>query len=284
MGYFCNNPKHSEEAFALPRMPRIKTVLTIFLKPPEGALALEKAYELNINKNMHLQYISPRVRQPLPPTLFYQNTPQAHDVPVDRALWHNGVDNFPQDLCDKVQKLMHEEALKFGLSLRLTDTGFALFTTKARSDGDVLCDVTGLWYSTEVILKQVLSQCGNKAMLDKLMVVDGLYKGAEAARFFGIRVGCAAWARHYLGVRKGGPNAKIVIKSQAGFTSQLAQLVVSTRNNLGISQDTEICLNYGVDYDFGVLQEIQESPCKKFKGALATLFETQENQSKNISK
>jgi len=41
MGYFCNNPKHPEEAF--PRMPRIKTVLTIFLKPLEGVLALEKA-------------------------------------------------------------------------------------------------------------------------------------------------------------------------------------------------------------------------------------------------
>jgi hypothetical protein len=66
MGYFCNNPKHPEEAFALPRMPRIKTVLTIFLKHLEGALALEKAHEHNINKNMHLQYISPRVRQPLP--------------------------------------------------------------------------------------------------------------------------------------------------------------------------------------------------------------------------
>ena len=66
MGYFCNNPKHPEEALALPRTPNIKTVLTIFLKHLEGALALEKAYEHNINKNMHLQYISPRVRQPLP--------------------------------------------------------------------------------------------------------------------------------------------------------------------------------------------------------------------------
>ena len=35
-------------------------------------------------------------------------------------------------------------------------------------------------------------------------------------------------------------------------------------------------MNYGVDYDLGALQEIQESPCKKFKGALATLFENQE--------
>jgi len=48
------------------------------------------------------------------------------------------------------------------------------------------------------------------------------------------------------------------------------------RNNTGIGQNTEVCLNYGVDYDFGALQEIQESPCKKFKGALATLFENQE--------
>ena len=66
MGYFCNNSKHPGEAFALLRMPRIRTVLTICLKHLEGALAFEKAYEHNINKNMHLQYISPRVRQPLP--------------------------------------------------------------------------------------------------------------------------------------------------------------------------------------------------------------------------
>jgi hypothetical protein len=278
MGYFCNNPKHPEEAFALPRMPRIKTVLAIFLKHLEGALALEKAHEHNINKNMHLQYISPRVRQPLPPTLFHQNTLQAHDVPVDTLSWQNGVDNVPQDLCDKVQKLMHAEARKFGLSLQVTDTGFALFTTKARREGDTICDVSCLWYSTKENLKQVLSMEGNKALLDKLVAVDGLYKGDAPARFFGIRVGCAAWARHYLGNRKGGPNAKIVIKSQAGFTSGLAQMVVSSRTQLGIGQDTEICLNYGADYDFEVLQEIQESPCKKFKGALAVLFENQEAQ------
>ena len=281
MGYFCNNPKHPEEAFALPRMPRIKTVLIIFLKHLEGALALEKAHEHNINKNMHLQYISLRVRQPLPPTLFHQNTLQAHDVPVDTLSWHNGVDNVPQDLCDKVQKLMHAEARKFGLSLQVTDTGFALFTTKARREGDPICDVSCLWYSTKENLKQVLSMEGNKALLDKLMAVDGLYKGDAPARFWGIRVGCAAWARHYLGIRKGGPNAKIVIKSQAGFTSGLAQMVVSTRTQLGIGQDTEICLNYGADYDSEVLlrnAEIQESPCKKFKGALAILFENQEAQ------
>ena len=182
----------------------------------EGALALEKAYEHNINKNMHLQYISPRVRQPLPPTLFHQNTLQAHDVAVE-PLWHNGVDNVPQDLCDKVQKLMHAEAQKFGRALRTTETGsFALFTTKGLAEGDHICNVTCLWYSTVEILKQVLSQQGNKAMLDKLMAVDGLYKGSALARLFGIRVGCAAWVRHYQGVRKGGPNAKIEIKAEAG--------------------------------------------------------------------
>lgn len=41
------------------RMPRVKTLLTVFLKHLEGVLALEKAHEHNINKNMHLQYISP---------------------------------------------------------------------------------------------------------------------------------------------------------------------------------------------------------------------------------
>ena len=189
---------------------------------------------------------------------------------------------MPQDLCEKVQKLMHVEAQKFGLSLQVTSTGFALFTTKALREGDPICDVTCLWYSAKENLKQVLSQQGHKALLDKLVMLEGLYKGDTAERLFGIRVGCAAWARHYLGVRKGGPNAKVVINSQAGFTPRLAQLVVSTRNNSGISQDTEICLNYGADYDFGVLQEIQESPCKKFKGALATLFESQEDKkSKN---
>ena len=180
--------------------------------------------------------------------------------------------------------MMHQEAQKFGLSLQVTDTGFALFTTKALREGDPICDVTCLWYSTKDILKQILSQEGNKAMLDKLMLLEGLYQKDVAARFFGIRVGCAAWARHYLGVRKGGPNAKVVINSKEGFTSRLAQLVVSTRNNLGISQDTEICLNYGTDYDFGVLQEINESPCKKFKGVLAGLFEKQEAEKEEAEK
>jgi hypothetical protein len=175
---------------------------------------------------------------------------------------------------------MHTEAQKFNLCLKGTDSGFALFTTKAFSEGDIICDVSCLWYSTMEKLKQVLSQQGNKALLDKLIAVDGLYKDDVAARFFGIRVGCGAWARDYHGVRKGGANAKIVINSHRGFTSGLCQLVVETRNSLGISQDTEICLNYGAGYDFEVLQEIQESPCKKFKGQLATLFENQEKDAK----
>ena len=176
--------------------------------------------------------------------------------------------------------MMHAEAQKFGLQLQATDTGFALFTTKGFSEGDPICDVTCLFYTAKDKLKQVLSQQGNKAMLDKLICVEGLYKGDVAERVFGIRVGCGAWARHYQGVRKGGPNAKIVIRSEKGFTSGLAQLVVDTRNNLGISQNTEICVNYGVDYDAGVLQDITESPCKQFKGALASLFEKQD-KSKN---
>lgn len=176
--------------------------------------------------------------------------------------------------------MMHLEAQKFGLQLQATDTGFALFTTKGIGEGDIICDVTCLWYTCVENLKQVLSQQGNKALLDKLICVEGLYKKDAAARMFGIRVGCGAWARHYQGVRKGGPNAKIVIRSQQGFTSGLAQLVVETRNNLGISQNTEICVNYGIDYDASVLKEITESPCKKFKGALESLFQKQE-KSKN---
>ena len=157
---------------------------------------------------------------------FIKNAFQAHDVPLDALVWHNGVDNVPQDLCEKVQKLMHVEAQKFGLSLQVTSTGFALFTTKALREGDPICDVTCLWYSAKENLKQVLSQQGHKALLDKLVMLEGLYKGDTAERLFGIRVGCAAWARHYLGVRKGGPNAKVVINSQAGFTPRLAQLAL----------------------------------------------------------
>lgn len=174
--------------------------------------------------------------------------------------------------------MMHAEAQKFNLCLKVTDSGFALFTTKGLSEGDTICDMTCLWYTTIEKLKHVLSQEGNKAMLDKLVTVDGLYKEGVASKLFGIRVGAAAWVRHYLGVRKGGPNAKVVIKSAAGFTAGLAQLVVSTRNGLGISQDTEICMNYGPDYDFGILQEVTESPCKKFKGALETLFYNQDGE------
>ena len=172
---------------------------------------------------------------------------------------------------------MHAEAQKFNLCLKVTDSGYALFTTKGLSEGDTICDMTCLWYTTIEKLKHVLSQEGNKAMLDKLVTLNGLYKDGVASNFFGIRVGAAAWVRHYLGVRKGGPNAQVVVKSSAGFTAGLAQLVVSTRNGLGISQNTEICMNYGTDYDFGIVQEVvQESPCKKFKGALAALFENQD--------
>ena len=194
---------------------------------------------------------------------------------IDSSVWHNGLDNYPYDLADKVQKLMHDEAAKFHLTLKSTESGFGLFTTRALREGEAICDVTALWYNTKEALKHILSQEGNKILLDKLLTLDGLYNGEEAMTVFGIRVGCAAFARHYVGVRKGGPNAKIIVNSGAGFTSQLTQMVVSTRNNLGIGQDMEICVNYGTSYDFGVIQETSESPYKKFKGQLEALFEKQ---------
>ena len=170
---------------------------------------------------------------------------------------------------------MHKEAQRFNLRLKVTSEGFGLFTTKALREGDMVCDMSTLWFDNIRDLKHILSQEGNKALLDKLVRIEGVYTGDTAMTYYGIRVGCAAFIRHYLGNRKGGPNAKLAVNTSAGFTGGLMTVEVSTRNNLGIAQDTEIFINYGQDYDFESVGDIEESPTKKFKGQVASLFENQ---------
>ena len=79
--------------------------------------------------------------------------------------------------------------------------------------------------------------------------------------------------QHYQGIRKS-PNCRWVFNAGSGLNRGSLQLIASTRNGAGIAAGAEVCANYGCGFSFDVAlpADAEESPLKRFKGALDFMF------------
>jgi hypothetical protein len=198
------------------------------------------------------------------------------EVAGDAALsaWRAGMNLIVPDLPKKIAELLAHELDSNGLQIVPTEFGRGLACARAYCEGEVLCNCSTLWYTSQMKLQEMLSQGGNKLLLDRLVRIDGLLMGDDDAPslLYGALVGAAGYAQHYQGLRKGGPNAILKINTEHGPNDNLMQLVVKTRNNQGIAAKQVICINYGSDYDFTFTTDDTETEVKKFRGALDKYF------------
>ena len=80
--------------------------------------------------------------------------------------------------------------------------------------------------------------------------------------------------RHYLGVRRAGPNTSLVVDVSSGANDGLLSLVARTRNQSGIAARSPLALNFGNEYNFAATkeQDVDEPDAKKFRGVLDNYF------------
>ena len=87
--------------------------------------------------------------------------------------------------------------------------------------------------------------------------------------------------RHYLGVRRAGPNTSLVVDVSSGANDGLLSLVARTRSQSGIAARSPLALNFGNEYNFAATkeQDVGEPDAKKFRGGIATSHEWPPSQS-----
>ena len=201
-------------------------------------------------------------------------------VSEDTPVWCRGLNKSPSELETKMVTSVQRELDKTGLYLeKLPDGGVALHTETARREGDEICLVTGLLYDSVVSLTTFLSHGGNRVLVDRLVEIRGLGLEDETVGSLYMAItGVARYVRHYLGVRRGGPNAVLVVQTGNGCGNGLVKCVVQTRNGVGIAARSPVVINYGNEYDINVATMAaasDEGDAKRFRGVLDEYFKKQ---------
>ena len=204
------------------------------------------------------------------------------DVAVSEGtpVWRRGLNKSPSELETKMVTSLQRELDKSGLCLeKLPDGGVALHTESARREGDEICLVTGLLYDSVASMTTFLSHGGNRVLVDRLVEIRGLglADDAEGSLYMAI-TGVARYLRHYLGVRRGGPNAVFMVQTGNGCGDGLVKCVVQTRNGVGIAAKSPVVINYGNEYDINVATMAaasDEGDAKRFRGVLDEYFKKQ---------
>ena len=201
-------------------------------------------------------------------------------VSEDTPVWRRGLNKSPSELETKMVTSLQRELDKSGLYLeKLPDGGVALHTESARREGDEICLVTGLLYDSVASMTTFLSHGGNRVLVDRLVEIRGLglADDAEGSLYMAI-TGVARYLRHYLGVRRGGPNAVFMVQTGNGCGDGLVKCVVQTRNGVGIAAKSPVVINYGNEYDINVATMAaasDEGDAKRFRGVLDEYFKKQ---------
>ena len=189
----------------------------------------------------------------------------------DASAWRGGFNKNPMDIEEKMVSLLQAQLAEYHLYLAAASDGhMSLFTEIAHKEGDLVCSLPALLFDAIAKLEEFLSTAGNKYLSSRLAKISGCYLTEEdtASDVYAVLVGAARYLRHFLGLRKGGPNVAIVVNPSAGASDDFLSVVTSTRNNVGIAARGIVVANFGVDYSEAENVDFDEPDVKKFKGML----------------
>ena len=109
---------------------------------------------------------------------------------------------------------------------------------------------------------------------DRLVRMDGvvLAEDGAAGPLCMALTGVGRHLRHYLGLRRAGPNTSLVVDVSSGANDGVLSLVARTRNQSGITARSPLALNFGNEYNFAATQDVDEPDAKRFRGVLDSYF------------
>ena len=186
--------------------------------------------------------------------------------------WRQGLNKNPVDLDEKMGHLLHTEMERHSLYLEKDADGMlSLFTSIPRKEGDIICPLTSLLFDSSSMLESFLSHGGNKFLVDKLVKITSCFveEEIESANLFACLIGAGRFLRHFLGIRKAGPNVQLIADPSKGLGDGFLSLITTTRNNRGVAARSMLVANFGFEYDTTAPKpDVTEPDVKKFKGAL----------------
>ena len=98
----------------------------------------------------------------------------------------------------------------------------ALYTSVPRREGETICGLSQLTFTTLSKLEVFLSTSGNQCFGDRVVKVSNMLVYEEPQDVYCVLVGVGRYLHHYLGVRKGGANTRIGVYPVAETHSTLA--------------------------------------------------------------
>ena len=91
-----------------------------------------------------------------------------------------------------------------------------------------MCFFTSLKYDSATTLEQFFSHEGCRVLADTIAKVSGVLNVAEEeVTIYSVAVGAARFIKHYLGIRKRGPNVALVPVTAAGANDQFVEVAQS---------------------------------------------------------
>ena len=172
--------------------------------------------------------------------------------PDDAPVWTRGLNTMPTQLMHKILVALRRELDDSGLYLgKLPDGSIALHTKTARHEGDNVCFVTGLFYDSTTSLTRFLTHGSNRLLVDRFLEIHGVGSSLhleEGSSLYMAITGVGRYIRHYMGVRRGGPNAVLRVQTDRGCGEVFVSCVVQTDGGVGIPAKSPIVVNYGNEY------------------------------------
>ncbi len=203
---------------------------------------------------------------------------QLRDVQVDSRNWREGFNRLVQDLPVKTVKLLQQEMDEHQLLVQTVEGGLCLASARPLKEGTIVCPLSALWFDTPGALESFLNIPANSILRDRLIQVDDVFHSEGRGPIWGVLMGVGRYVRHYMGVRRAGPNAILTVDCSKGVRDGLVDLRVKTRNGQGIAARSPIVINYGSDYDLTRIGEEEGQEAKRFRGALDSYFQRREKE------
>ena len=176
--------------------------------------------------------------------------------------WHDGLNRSipPDALGNHIVDLYRREADEHNLRITSVqpDKGRGLETLTYRSDGDIVCGASALFWDDWDGLCAWVKLPGNARLRDRIVEIDNVKFGGDEVTVWVVLVGVCQFVQHYDGYR---PRANCILEfdpskgfnncgaGQAGVSAAALTLKVATRNGAGISAGSPLLLNYGVSFD-----------------------------------
>ena len=199
-----------------------------------------------------------------------------HDVTPAVTNWRTGFNNNPEGLDSKAMAQVQAESDHVGCKMRLArhNGTESIVARRSMRDGDVVCTIGGLAFdSIEKLRAFINTNPIGRDFIGSLVRIDGVQheasideggqresqhggSGPPAAPIYFVTTGIGKYVRHYSQVGLRQANAVLSCNIGAGVCDGLLLLMVKTRNKSGIAAGSPIILNFGMDYDHGVVERV----------------------------